>query len=215
MAADGEIGRPLSLAPKWVPATRWQEWWLCPLLVSVRHDSAGYRGMGSMEGNKVFWRSADGTFEASICSSIEANGAKPCRFSSKSLYGWMFRFCLELTAGLSRIWNGQRRSETSSLCKDPSFTDSQERACVALHLRTEKYGLVILATTSTRLTFAQIKPDSASMCKTELKLILRHRSRKENYRFIKLRHFGASSNKLQISRPLVWTEPGRRPKQLL
>lgn len=33
---------------------RWQEWWLCPLLVSVRHESGGYRGMGSRKGGKCF-----------------------------------------------------------------------------------------------------------------------------------------------------------------
>lgn len=68
--------RPLLSAPKWVPETRWQEWWLCPLLVSARHDSAGYRGMGRRKAVKCFWRSADGTFEAAICSIIEPNSAK-------------------------------------------------------------------------------------------------------------------------------------------
>lgn len=46
--------RPLLSAPKWLPEMRWQEWWLCPLLVSVRHDSGAYRGMGSRKGGKCF-----------------------------------------------------------------------------------------------------------------------------------------------------------------
>lgn len=58
--------------------------------MSARRDSAGYRGMGSRGGDKVFWRSADGTFEAAICSTIEANGAKlncanPCTVGCSDL----------------------------------------------------------------------------------------------------------------------------------